>query len=641
VDKAKAKVGFMSDAERHFNAGVHYLRSKKLDAAERSFAEVLKTAHNHVPTLLNLALVGLANGQTNKSEKYLRQAIGAQQDNVDANLLLSRLLLAQRRFHEAVEALDKAGRINPSLIEVHCNKAAALNEIGNYQCAKESALLALKLNPKHPESNLTFGNILFNLGDYGSACEAYRRTLSCAPGHIGAWLGLGNSLVKLCEYEEALAVLGPLVERNPPLAGAFLARANAYADTKRYAEALNDYEKALALHPGLAEAWVSRGTVFYNLNRDAEALQCYEKALGLDECSADANFNKALLKLALGEYEEGWRLYECRWKSRYFPSPARNFAQPLWLDNADLGNKTILIHAEQGLGDAIQFSRYLDLLNDKHCKVIFEVDKPLVPLFKSQPADWQIITAGDAIPRFDVHCPLMSLPLAFKTTLESIPAKIPYILASEGKKNEWASRLGPKTKKRIGLAWSGNPRFAGGNDILRPIPLSVLSPILRDDLEWHRLQKDLRPADQAALRSLPLIRDHSSLIEDFSDTAALIGELDLVISIDTSVAHLAGALGKPVWIMLSFHCDFRWLRDRTDSPWYPTARLFRQRCDGDWNDVTVRVVEALKTLDLEIAAASRPSALRTDCGCVGASTSRRSGTDAAVISPSGFARTRR
>lgn len=636
----------MSDAERHFNAGVHYLRSRKLDAAERSFAEVLKTARHHLPTLLNLALIGFAKGQTNKSEKYLRQAIDVQQNDVEANLLLSRLLLAQRRFHEAIEALDRVGRIDPSLIEVHCNKAAALNEIGNYQSAKESAVLALKLNPKHPESNLTFANILFNLGDYASARDGYRRTLSCAPGSIGAELGLGNSLVKLCKYDEAFAVLDPLVERNPPVAGAFLARGNAYADTKRYAEALSDYEKVLALHPGLAEAWVSRGTVFFNLNRDSEALQCYEKALALDENSADANFNKALLKLAFGEYEQGWQLYEWRWKSRYFSSPARSFAQPLWRDNADVANKTILIHAEQGFGDAIQFSRYLDLLNDKNCKVIFEVDKPLVPLFKSEHADRQIIAAGDPIPRFDVHCPLMSLPLAFQTTLDSIPAKIPYILASEGKKNEWATRLGPKTKKRVGLAWSGNPRFAGGNDISRPIPLSILSSILRDDLEWHRLQKDLRPADQATLRSLPMIRDHSSLIEDFSDTAALIGELDLVISIDTSVAHLAGALGKPVWIMLSFHCDFRWLRDRTDSPWYPTARLFRQRRDGDWNDVTARVVEALKTLDLEIAAVSRrvttrSSALRMDCGGVCASTAPRSGTDAAAVSLPGLTRTRR
>jgi tetratricopeptide (TPR) repeat protein len=584
----------MSDAERHFNAGVHYLRSNKLDAAQRSFAEVLKTAGNHVPTLLNLALIGFATGEMNKSEKYLKQAIGVDQNNVDANLLLSRLLLAQRRFHEAIPALDKAGCSNPSLIEVHCNKAAALNEIGDYQAAKESALRALKLSPRHSDTNLNFANILFNIGDYASAREAYRRTLSFDPKNIGAELGLGNSLVKLCEYEEAFAVLGGLVERNPTVAGAFLARGNAYADTKRFAEALNDYEKALALHPGLVQAWVSRGTVFFNLNRDAEALECFEKALALDENCADAKWNKALLKLALGEYAEGWRLYEWRWKSRYFLSPARNFAQPLWLNDADISHKTILIHAEQGLGDTIQFSRYLNLLKDKNCNVIVEVGKPLVPLFRPQHADLRIVAAGDAIPPFDVHCPLMSLPLAFKTTLHSIPTQIPYIFASEAKRNEWAGRLGAKSKKRIGLAWSGNPRFGGGNDTARPVPLSVLSAILSDEMEWHRLQTDLRPADQGTLRNLPLIKDHTSLIEDFSDTAALVGELDLVISIDTSIAHLAGALGKPVWIMLSFHSDFRWLRDRTDSPWYPTARLFRQRGDGDWNEVMGRIAEALK-----------------------------------------------
>ncbi|MGB6536395.1 MAG: tetratricopeptide repeat protein [Xanthobacteraceae bacterium] len=586
----------MSDAERNFNAGVHYLRSKQLDAAQRSFTEVLKTAGNHVPTLVNLALIGFAKGDMNNSEKYLRQAINVDEHNADTNLLLSRVLLAQRRFHEAVRVLDDAGHINPSLIEVHCNKAAALNEIGDYEAAKESAVLALRLNSRHPDSNLNLANIVFNMGDYTAACESYRRTLGFDPANIGAQLGLGNSLVKLGKYAEALAALDLLIERNPAVAGAFLARGNAYADTKRYAEALRDYERVLALHPDLAQAWVSRGTVLFSLNRDSEALECFDKALVLDENGADANWNKALLKLARGEYEEGWLLYEWRWKSKYCLSPVRNFEQPLWLDDADIFGKTILIHAEQGLGDTIQFSRYLNLLKDKKCSVIFEVGKPLVSLFRSQHPDLEILAAGNAIPPFDVHCPLMSLPLAFKTTLQSIPTMIPYIFASESKKNEWTDRLGPKSKRRIGLAWSGNPRFAGGNDTARPVPLSVLASILRDDIEWHRLQTDLRPADQETLRNQSVIKDHSSVIADFSDTAALIGELDLVISIDTSIAHLAGALGKPVWVMLSFHSDFRWLRDRSDSPWYPTARLFRQRSDGDWNDVMARIAEALKGL---------------------------------------------
>ena len=373
-----------------------------------------------------------------------------------------------------------------------------------------------------------------------------------------------------------------------------MARGNAYADTKRYAEALRDYERVLALHPDLAQAWVSRGTVLFSLNRDSEALECFDKALVLDENGADANWNKAL-KLARGEYEEGWLLYEWRWKSKYCLSPVRNSEQPLWLDDADIFGKTILIHAEQGLGDTIQFSRYLNLLKDKKCSVIFEVGKPLVSLFRSQHPDLEILAAGNAIPPFDVHCPLPRSPTGVQDDIAIDTDDDSVDLCEREQENEWTDQLGQKQKK-IGLAWSGNPRFAGGNDTARPVPLSVLASILRDDIEWHRLQTDLRPADQETLRNQSVIKDHSSVIADFSDTAALIGELDLVISIDTSIAHLAGALGKPVWVMLSFHSDFRWLRDRSDSPWYPTARLFRQRSDGDWNDVMARIAEALKGL---------------------------------------------
>jgi len=296
------------------------------------------------------------------------------------------------------------------------------------------------------------------------------------------------------------------------------------------------------------------------------------------------------LKLSLGEYEEGWELHEWRWKNKHFTSPVRHFTQSLWLNNSGISDKAILIHAEQGLGDTIQFSRYLDLLKDKKCKLFFEVQEPLASLFKSPMWQCEVIVKGEMIPSFDVHCPLMSLPLALKTRVETIPANIPYIYAHKGKKIEWAKRIGvAKKKHRIGLAWSGNPYFAGGHDISRPIPLSVLAAIINDNFEWYRLQKDLRESDKRALDDLSVIKDFSYRFNDFSDTAALMEELDLVISIDTSAAHLAGAMGKPVWILLPLHPDFRWLRDRTDSPWYPTARLYRQTKAGDWTDVLERV----------------------------------------------------
>jgi hypothetical protein len=298
-----------------------------------------------------------------------------------------------------------------------------------------------------------------------------------------------------------------------------------------------------------------------------------------------------LLKLSLGEYEEGWKLYEWRWKTSLFTSPVRNFSPPLWLGNDSIVGKTILLHSEQGFGDTIQFFRYLPKLTTLGCKIIFETQTQLVPLMKAQRNNCQIIGQGETLPSFDVHCPLLSLPLAFKTTLETIPAQVPYLFPPLEKLELWRAKLGTKRKPRIGLVWSGRL----SPDFRRSIPLELFLQIINTGAEWHSLQKDYRESDRNSLNSNLTIIDHAPSLNDFSDTAALITEMDLVISIDTAVAHLAGALGKPVWILLPFHPDFRWLRAREDSPWYPTARLFRQTRDGEWDNVLKRLVLELKS----------------------------------------------
>ncbi len=297
-----------------------------------------------------------------------------------------------------------------------------------------------------------------------------------------------------------------------------------------------------------------------------------------------------MLKLSLGEYEEGWQLYEWRWKTKSFTSPVRNFSQPLWLGNDSIVGKTILVHSEQGFGDTIQFYRYLSKLKTLRCKIIFETQTQLVPLIKAQRDNCQIIGQGETIPSFDVHCPLLSLPLAFKTTLETIPAQVPYLFPPPEKLELWRTKLGTRSKPKIGLVWSGKLL----PDFRRSIPIESLLLIIDEKAEWYSLQKDVRESDRSSLNSSLTIIDHAPSLNDFSDTAALITEMDLVISIDTAVAHLAGALGKPVWILLPFHPDFRWLRDREDSPWYPTARLFRQTQDGEWRSVIDRVSQKLK-----------------------------------------------
>jgi hypothetical protein len=406
-----------------------------------------------------------------------------------------------------------------------------------------------------------------------------------------AWLGRGNVFCALNRNDDALAAYDKALTLNRDFAEAWLGRGHVFRNAGRHEEALAAYERVLALKPDLPEAWFSRGNVFFDLNRDDEALQDFEKAISLRPANAEALLNKSLVKLSLGDFEEGWALYEWRWKSKFFSSPVRHFSQKPWLGDADIAGKTVLVHSEQGFGDTIQFYRYLAKLEKLGCKVILETPAPLVPLFTAQKSNFEIITWGATHPQFDLHCPLMSLPHAFKTTLQTIPASIPYLFSSSDKLDHWRTKLDKKGKPRVGLAWSANSR---NTDTRRNIPLELLLPKMSTGIEWHSLQKDVPEDDRSGLKSIPAIVDYTASLNDFSDTAALIAELDLVISVDTVVAHLAGALGKSVWILLPFHPDFRWLRGRTDSPWYPTARLFRQTHNGDWGGVIDQVSRELQ-----------------------------------------------
>jgi hypothetical protein len=354
------------------------------------------------------------------------------------------------------------------------------------------------------------------------------------------------------------------------------------------------YSKAIAANPNFATAYSNRGFLLNALKRHNEAMADYDKALALNPDYADAYLNKSLLKLLLGEYEEGWELHEWRWKrSELKPENISSFAQPLWLKKESLAGKTILLQAEQGLGDTIQFCRYVPMVQALGANVILEVQPPLAELISTSITSVKTIARGTPLPHFDFHCPLMSLPLAFKTTLNTIPAAVPYLFAPTQKQKLWQDQLGKKSKPRIGIVWSGaiqNTKLS-----YRSIPLSLLAPRLDyDRYDFFALQTEIKPDDRDVLTNsrITLLADK---LKDFTDTASVISEMDLIITIDTSVAHLSGALGKPTWVMLAFAADFRWLLDRDDSPWYPTARLFRQEKLGDWQEVVEKVKDKLMT----------------------------------------------
>jgi len=307
---------------------------------------------------------------------------------------------------------------------------------------------------------------------------------------------------------------------------------------------------------------------------------------------ADAHYNEALCRLVLGDFDRGWEMQEWRWKTEQLRDSKHSFTQALWLGHENISGKTILLHAEQGFGDTIQFCRYVPLLAARGARVILEVQEPLRELMTGLVGATQVVCRGDPLPDFDVYCPLLSLPLAFGTRLETIPSAVPYLCASSQRMMDWDTRLGPKRRPRIGLAWSGLPTHK--NDHNRSIRLGALLSLLDIDATFVSLQKGVRPADATILKERSDLLHFGSEIRDFSDTAALISNLDLVISVDTSVVHLAGALAKPVWAMLPFTPDWRWLLDRDDSPWYPTVRLFRQDDTRAWDKVIARVHAALR-----------------------------------------------
>jgi hypothetical protein len=319
----------------------------------------------------------------------------------------------------------------------------------------------------------------------------------------------------------------------------------------------------------------------------AEALVNYENALSLCPDNHESRWNKGLVELSLGQFREGWRNYESRW-AKEMAHLRRNFAQPLWRGKKTLAGRTILLHAEQGLGDTLQFVRYAPKVARLGAKVLLEVQPPLLSLLSGIDGVSAVFAQGDKLPAFDLQCPLMSLPLAFGTELSSIPAEIPYIDVSADLVSKWRERMGERRVPRIGIAWAGSAVHK--NNRKRSIALERFAPLLSTPgVEFVSIQKELTQSDAAVLEDHASVLNIGGELDDFADTAAVISSLDLLISADTSVAHLAGAIGRPVWILIPLAPDFRWLLKREDSPWYPTARLFRQPRLEDWDSVLERV----------------------------------------------------
>ena len=442
-------------------------------------------------------------------------------------------------------------------------RALSLHHAGKLADAEGLYKTLLSYFPQQVEILTTLGIVLLQQGRSEAGFQQLKKSLSINPNQPVALYNMAVELQKLTRLDEALACYNQALKLNPQDINVLINRGNTLKDLKQYKSAITSFESALALQPNIPSA----------------------------------HWNKALTHILLGEYEQGWKEYEWGWQCGERGKP-RHYSQPIWLGDEAIAGKIILIHAEQGFGDLIQFSRYVTMLEKLGAKVILEAPASLVELMASLSPTVTVIKEGEALPSFDLVCPVMSLPLALKTSLETIPANIPYLSVSAAKKEFWQAKLGKKTKPRIGIVWSGSMTNQIDNNLCarRNIPLEQLKPLFELPLEFHVLQKDVRPEDQPLLKSLNQLHQHQDKLTDFADTAALIQEMDLVISVCTSVAHLAGALAHKTWVLLPYSADYRWMLNEKDSPWYPSVELFRSEKIGNWSDVVQQTSHQLNRL---------------------------------------------
>ena len=550
------------EAASAFQAAVSCHRQGQLSEARRHYERTLQLQPGHVQALVFLAVMALDSEDAAEAIRCCRTAISVDPHCVAAYLTLGQAHFQVREFAAAVADYDRLVAVQPRLAVAHLQRGLALGELQRVTEAIDSLDRAIALECNDSRPHFARGDLLKETGNFAAALASYDQGI--ASGAADAQI--------FCNRGYLLGQLG------------------------RPRDALDSYDRAIAIDPRHADAWLNRGAALLELGEFQASIDSYTQAVAVRPGYAEAYFGRAFASLLVGDLNPGWRDYEWRWEivNSLTYSERRSFPQPRWDGTAPLAGKTILVHREQGLGDALQFCRYATLLAARGATVILEVHKPLMALLARLDGVAQVIERGSALPQFDYWCPLLSLPLAFQTRLETIPAAARYLAGDPAKVAGWRARLGARTGKRVGLVWSGGEVHP--NDRNRSMSLAVLIGHLPPGMQYLCLQDNIRPRDRDALATAPQLREVTAELRDFSDTAALCECMDVVITIDSSVAHLSGALGKPTWLLLPKAPDWRWLLGRDDSPWYPSVRLYRQTVPGDWSDPLRRVCADLSAL---------------------------------------------
>jgi tetratricopeptide (TPR) repeat protein len=582
-------------AEAHSNRGNSLQALKRYEEAVASYDRALAARPDYAAALANRGNALCAMHRFDEALASYDRALALATNDPEVPFNRGNALHEMERFDEALASYDRALAMRPHYAEALTNRGNTLQKLGRMAEALASHDRALALQPAYLPALSNRGGVLREMRRFEEALASYDRALANEPDHAEILINRGNVLQNLRRFEEALASYDRALALRSDHVSALSNRGGALYGMGRLDDAMASLDQALTIKPDHAEALISRGNFLTNLKRFDEAVVSYRRAFASERHAAEAHFSESLCRLLTGDFERGLEQYEWRWETPRGRKDKRDFTQPLWLGADDISGKTVLLHAEQGLGDTLQFCRYAPLIAARGARVILEVQEPLRTLMDNLDGPETIIARGEPLPAFDVHCPLLSLPLAFQTRLETIPAAVPYLRASPQAIADWRQRLGRAGRMRrpaVGLAWSG--LSTGSTSYSRSVPLRALLPLLDADATFVSLQKEVPAEDMALLNERTDIRHFGAELRDFSDTAALVTNLDLVISIDTSVAHLAGALGRPVWVLLPYDADWRWLLDRADSPWYPTARLFRQAETRDWDPVITRLCEALE-----------------------------------------------
>jgi len=485
------------------------------------------------------------------------------------------------RLEEAAFAYAQMLRADPRTAEAWHLLGVIACQGGRLREGAQHFRKAVELQPGFLLGWMDLGAALREQSDTAGAVACFDHVLAIDPAHADAHISRGEALCVQGRHEDALGSFESAIRLDAQDARAHNNAGNALLEMGSYDAALARFDRAVALRPGYVRALSNRGCALHALGRYADSIAQCNSALALQPDFGEARAHRGLTSLLLGDFRQGWIDNEARWQTMGTPQP-RRFSHARWNGEADIDGKTILLHAEQGLGDTVQFCRYARPVADRGARVILQVQPELVSLLRTLDGPSQIVSEGDPLPDFDVHCPLLSLPLAFGTDLTSIPSGAAYLHVDKARVSQWRMRLGPKSSRlRIGLVWSGSSGHK--NDRNRSIPLQDLLDALQGiDAEFVSLQKEVRDRDATALAGAARVLPLGTELQDFADTAALASLVDLVVTVDTAVAHLAAAVGKTTWILLPWVPDWRWQLDRRESPWYREVRLFRQPAPGDW-----------------------------------------------------------